>query len=259
MKNRKEAFDDAISATKAAMAEGIVPGGGLALLRAIDAVERGSGRCERRRADRALILKRALEAPTRQIAENSGVDGGVVVDRMRGGTGDYGFDASRGQYRRSRRGRHHRSHEGRAHRARERGLGGQRAAADRGDAHRGAGAKERVAAAGRDGLAASPRGIGAAVLIEPKRTGGHYDCQGDHDEGRRRVRAGRRPGGGREADVRARLRLPARRRHARSGGRRGHRSRHLQGRREHGPGARAHRGERSDVAIRSSPASPTRT
>ena len=46
----------------------------------------------------ALILKRALEAPTRQIADNSGVDGGVVVDRMRTGTGAYGFDASCGRY-----------------------------------------------------------------------------------------------------------------------------------------------------------------
>ena len=45
-----------------------------------------------------LILKRALEAPTRQIAENSGVDGGVVVDRMRSGTGAYGFDAGRSVY-----------------------------------------------------------------------------------------------------------------------------------------------------------------
>jgi chaperonin GroEL len=45
-----------------------------------------------------LILKRALEAPTRQIGENSGADGGVVVDRMRAGTGSLGFDASRGEY-----------------------------------------------------------------------------------------------------------------------------------------------------------------
>ena len=98
MKNRREAFEDAINATKAAMAEGIVPGGGLALLRAIDSVDREASDCTGDERTGALILKRALEAPTRQIAENSGVDGGVVVDRMRSGTGAYGFDASRGCY-----------------------------------------------------------------------------------------------------------------------------------------------------------------
>jgi chaperonin GroEL len=98
LKNRKEAFDDAISATKAAMAEGIVPGGGLALLRAIDAVEREAEKCEGDERTGLLILKRALEAPTRQIAENSAFDGGVVVNEMRKGAGNYGFDAARGEY-----------------------------------------------------------------------------------------------------------------------------------------------------------------
>jgi chaperonin GroEL len=98
MKSRKEALDDAISATKAAVAEGIVPGGGLALLRAIDAVEREEGQCEGDERTGLQILRRALEAPTRQIAENSGVDGGVVVNRMREGKGSMGFDAARKQY-----------------------------------------------------------------------------------------------------------------------------------------------------------------
>jgi chaperonin GroEL len=98
MKSRKEAFEDAISATKAAMAEGIVPGGGLALLRAIDAVEREAANSLGDERTGLLILKRALEAPARQIAENSAVDGGVVVDRMRSGSGNYGFDAARGVY-----------------------------------------------------------------------------------------------------------------------------------------------------------------
>ena len=98
MKSRREAFEDAISATKAAMAEGIVPGGGLALLRAIDSVDREASACTGDERTGALILKRALEVPTRQIAENSGVDGGVVVDRMRSGSGAYGFDAGRGTY-----------------------------------------------------------------------------------------------------------------------------------------------------------------
>jgi len=98
MKNRKEGFEDAISATKAAMAEGIVPGGGLSLLRAIEAVERAETQCSGDERTGLLILKRALEAPTRQIAENSNFDGGVVVDRMRKGTGNFGFDAARSEY-----------------------------------------------------------------------------------------------------------------------------------------------------------------
>jgi len=98
MKNRKEAIEDAISATKAALAEGIVPGGGLALLRLIDAVGAEEAKCAGDERTGLLILRRALEAPTRQIAENSTVDGGVVVDRMRSGQGNYGFDAARCQY-----------------------------------------------------------------------------------------------------------------------------------------------------------------
>jgi chaperonin GroEL len=98
MKNRREAFEDAISATKAAIAEGIVPGAGLALLRAIETVEHEASSCAGDERTGVLILKRALEAPTRQIAENSGVDGGVVVDRMRWGSGAHGFDAGRGVY-----------------------------------------------------------------------------------------------------------------------------------------------------------------
>jgi chaperonin GroEL len=98
MKSKKEALDDAISATKAAVAEGIVPGGGLALLRVIEAVEREEGKCEGDERTGLQILRRALEAPTRQIAENSSVDGGVVVNQMRAGKGNMGFDAARKEY-----------------------------------------------------------------------------------------------------------------------------------------------------------------
>jgi chaperonin GroEL len=98
MKARKEALDDAISATKAAVGEGIVPGGGLALLRCIAAVEQEEARCADDERTGVQILKRALEVPTRQIAENSAVDGGVVVARMLAGQGSYGFDASRKEY-----------------------------------------------------------------------------------------------------------------------------------------------------------------
>ncbi len=98
MKAKKEALDDAISATKAAVAEGIVPGGGLALLRCIDAVAREEEKCTGDERTGVQILKRALEAPTRQIAENSAVDGGVVVARMLSTQGNQGFDAARKEY-----------------------------------------------------------------------------------------------------------------------------------------------------------------
>ena len=98
MKSRKEAFDDAIHATKAAVTEGIVPGGGLALLRAIPNVEAEELGAQGDERTGLAILKRALEMPARQIAENSSVDGGVVVERMRAGSGDHGFDAARREY-----------------------------------------------------------------------------------------------------------------------------------------------------------------
>jgi chaperonin GroEL len=98
MKAKKDALDDAISSTKAAIAEGIVAGGGLALLRvcpAVAALEQQASGDERTGIQ---ILRRALEAPTRQIAENSAADGGVVVDRMLNGTGNIGFDAAQKQF-----------------------------------------------------------------------------------------------------------------------------------------------------------------
>ena len=98
MKARKEALEDAIAATKAAVAEGIVPGGGLALLRCIDAVAAEEARAEGDERTGIQVLKRALEAPARQIAENSATDGGVAVARMLDGKGNYGFDAARKQY-----------------------------------------------------------------------------------------------------------------------------------------------------------------
>lgn len=82
MKAKKDALDDAISSTKAAVAEGIVPGGGLALLRTTEAVSRIEADCAGDERTGVQILRRALQAPARQIAENSAADAGVVVDRM---------------------------------------------------------------------------------------------------------------------------------------------------------------------------------
>jgi chaperonin GroEL len=98
MKSRREAFDDAIHATRAAIAEGVVPGAGLALLRAITSVEAEAAKADGDERAGAHILRRALETPARQIAENSGVDGGVVVEKMRSGSGNFGFDAGTGTY-----------------------------------------------------------------------------------------------------------------------------------------------------------------
>ena len=98
MKSRKEALDDAIASTKAAMAEGVVPGAGLALLRAMEAVEKEERSAEGDERTGLQILKRALEAPARQLAQNSDVDGGVVVNEMRKGAGTLGFDSARREY-----------------------------------------------------------------------------------------------------------------------------------------------------------------
>jgi chaperonin GroEL len=98
LKSRKEAFEDAISATKAAVAEGIVPGAGLVLIRASDVLAQEEQKCEGDERSGIRILRAAMEIPARQIAQNSGVDAGVVVDRMRSGKGNYGFDAATGTY-----------------------------------------------------------------------------------------------------------------------------------------------------------------
>ena len=98
IESRKEALDDAISATKAAVEEGIVPGGGLALLRCTGAIEAASQSAEGDVRTGLQILSHALAAPARQIADNSAVDGGVVVARMLEGEGAYGFDASKNEY-----------------------------------------------------------------------------------------------------------------------------------------------------------------
>jgi chaperonin GroEL len=95
MKSLKEAFEDAISATKAAVAEGIVAGGGVALLRLEEAVRRVEAECDGDERTGLRILAKALEAPARQIAENSGVEGGVIVEQLRKSQGSRGFDAQR--------------------------------------------------------------------------------------------------------------------------------------------------------------------
>ncbi len=98
MKTKKEALDDAINATKAAVAEGISPGGGLALLRCTEAIMAEEKRCEGDERTGVQILRRALEVPIRQIAENSSIDGGVVVAKVLEGAGTFGYDAETKAY-----------------------------------------------------------------------------------------------------------------------------------------------------------------
>jgi chaperonin GroEL len=75
-----------------------VPGGGVALVRIVPALDAELARCEGDEATGVRILRQALETPLRQIAANSGADGGVVADRVRQGSGAFGFDARRGTY-----------------------------------------------------------------------------------------------------------------------------------------------------------------
>jgi chaperonin GroEL len=98
MKARKDALDDAICATRAAIAEGIVPGGGLALLKAVPILVAEEDQHQGDVRTGLQILRRALEAPARLIAENSAVDAGVVVARLLTETGSIGFDASTNCY-----------------------------------------------------------------------------------------------------------------------------------------------------------------
>ena len=98
MKERKDAVEDALAATRAAAKEGYVPGGGVALIRAIEAVETAK---KKARGDQKFgydIVAAALQVPARQIAENSGADGDVVVDRIRSGKGGFGYNAAKGEF-----------------------------------------------------------------------------------------------------------------------------------------------------------------
>ena len=92
MKERKDRFDDALNATRAAIEEGIIPGGGVAYLRAIDAIANLKGENEDQTTGVAII-RRALEEPLRQIVENAGMEGSVIVQRVREGKEDFGFNA----------------------------------------------------------------------------------------------------------------------------------------------------------------------
>ena len=97
MKEKKDRVDDALHATRAAVEEGIVPGGGVALVRAIAAVDKISG--DNHEQDIGIgIAKRAMEEPLRQIVQNAGGEPSVVVAKVREGSGNFGYNAANGEY-----------------------------------------------------------------------------------------------------------------------------------------------------------------
>jgi chaperonin GroEL len=98
LKERKHRVEDALSATRAALEEGIVPGGGVALLHAQDDVADLLGSLDGDERTGARIVHRALEEPIRQIAENAGADGSIVVDKVRSQSDSIGFNALTGEY-----------------------------------------------------------------------------------------------------------------------------------------------------------------
>ena len=97
MKEKKARVEDALHSTRAAVEEGVVPGGGVALVRALQKVEKVRGDNEDQNVG-LMILQRALTMPLRQIAGNAGEDGAVVLDKVRAGKGNFGFNAGSGEY-----------------------------------------------------------------------------------------------------------------------------------------------------------------
>ncbi|HJS71628.1 MAG TPA: chaperonin GroEL [Acidimicrobiia bacterium] len=97
LKEKKHRIEDAVQAARAAVEEGVVPGGGVALLRAQTAVDKVRGGTDDEKAGRSIVRK-AMEEPLRQIAVNAGYEGGVVVERVRAAEGSTGFNAATGEY-----------------------------------------------------------------------------------------------------------------------------------------------------------------
>jgi chaperonin GroEL len=97
MKEKKARVEDALHATRAAVEEGVVPGGGVALVRALKAIEKLTGKNEDQTTG-IKILARSIEEPLRQIVTNAGEDAAVVLNRVREGKGTFGYNAASGEY-----------------------------------------------------------------------------------------------------------------------------------------------------------------
>ena len=98
LKEKKHRIEDAVSTTKAAIEEGVVPGGGVALLRAQTAILERAEKLDNDEATGARIVARAVEEPLKQIAVNAGMEGGVVIEKVRGLKGAHGLNAATGEY-----------------------------------------------------------------------------------------------------------------------------------------------------------------
>ncbi len=97
MKEKKDRVDDALSATRAAIAEGIVPGGGVAYIRTLPALDQLKGDNDDENTG-IQIIRRAIEEPFRQIVENAGVEGAVILQKVKDGSGDFGYNARTGEF-----------------------------------------------------------------------------------------------------------------------------------------------------------------
>ena len=97
MKEKKDRVEDALSATRAAVEEGIVPGGGVAYIRASQVLAELKGENEDETTG-IRIVARAIEEPLRQIAANAGVEGSVIINKIREGKGDFGYNARTDEY-----------------------------------------------------------------------------------------------------------------------------------------------------------------
>ncbi len=143
MKEKKARVEDALHATRAAVEEGIVPGGGTALLRCLDVMQ--DLKLKGDEAIGAQIVVRAVEEPLRQLADNAGQEGSLVVQEVKNRKGWEGFDVRQARVRRHGQGGHHRPDQGHAFRAAERGQ------------HRGSVADHRMPASPKCRRRTSPR------------------------------------------------------------------------------------------------------
>jgi chaperonin GroEL len=98
LKEKKHRIEDAVQSTKAAVEEGVVPGGGVALLRSTDAVQKAADALEGDEKTGALIVRKALEEPLKQISVNAGYEGGVIIEKVRSLKANEGFNAANGEY-----------------------------------------------------------------------------------------------------------------------------------------------------------------
>ena len=122
MKEKKARVEDALHATRAAVEEGVVPGGGVALIRALAGASATSRAPTKTRTTASMIALRAMEAPLREIVTNAGEEPSVVLNKVKDGKGNYGYNAADRRVRRHDRDGHPGPDQGHAHRAAERGV-----------------------------------------------------------------------------------------------------------------------------------------